>query len=1010
LRSQEHTAQLGVVELEKRENQFRSGKINLLSCSTTLEMGVDIGELQAVALRNFPPHVSNYQQRAGRAGRRTDGVAITLMYGQRRPHDRFYFEQPEKLIAGTNQIPQIDPGNQQIQQRHIRAELLAEFLKNNVGTGAEKIAIADFFGLDTENFGLETASESTINQLQEWLQGDDAKKKATSWLKRLQSKTTATELIKEFTAAISGFEQTQRSDWNDLALPLDEIYQELDAVGRNRTRRKPLETRRDRIEAELKKIANRRLHDELVKAAVLPIYGFPIDVVRLLTGESNEFKSSQGKHRLERDRRLALGEYAPGQEIVVDNRVFASVGILRPQELEQKYYWVCKQCNDFQTSVHEDIVEKCSVCGYEPSSANAKKMKLYKIPKAFTTDWTTTAKVTSYFKPQRQPTSQIFLANDGNNPQAISNDLYHLTISQSGTFFLANSGLLGQERGFDKQGFAICSCGKDLSELVQKERETKSKKQKNHQKSTKPSNSSAKYHTHPITGKECSSSYESVYLGHEFRSDLIKIQFTSASQPIPLYGEVINYADDRTVSSLADDSETTSGLDFWRSLTYALLAAASQKIDVPRTELDGLFRPLNNQLAEIIIYDNVPGGAGYSRRIADKFNQILETAYQIASTCDCDTSCYDCLRTYSNQPFHANLNRHLVVDFLQPLVEKVSPDPQLQNFAPDAIRVSLSKMADRLPALCRMAGSDSVIYLPSLIDKFNLNNAFPVSWLNLLTDAVYGMQNSGKTLELIVNELPTVNSNRNDYLKVLQKRLEQWIDQGLLKLYQSSDQELPILCFNTNHTNRQAIALNKCDDSNEWFQTKSVEGVDIVFNRLKIIRSSAKIITASQLAQPDTQIIFLEPNKDQLSLQQLRQKLGLEAILTRSKIKQATYSDRYLQAPRAKIMANLLKIGCDRHTELTIKVLENSREQSASARKQELELALDSLNKIETSYQVKVQPKQNRKHFEHARILEITTENETKYQIIFDCGLDFIQLDQASYSITKPTYIAIIRV
>lgn len=212
LRAQEHTAQLGVVELEKRENQFRSGKINLLSCSTTLEMGVDIGELQAVALRNFPPHVSNYQQRAGRAGRRTDGVAITLMYGQRRPHDRFYFEQPEKLIAGTNQIPQIDPGNWQIQQRHIRAELLAQFLQNNVGTGAEKISIADFLGLDTENFGLETASESTINQLQEWLQGDDAKKEATSWLERLEGNTTAIELIKEFTAAISGFEQAQRSD------------------------------------------------------------------------------------------------------------------------------------------------------------------------------------------------------------------------------------------------------------------------------------------------------------------------------------------------------------------------------------------------------------------------------------------------------------------------------------------------------------------------------------------------------------------------------------------------------------------------------------------------------------------------------------------------------------------------------------------------------------------------------------------------------------------------------
>ncbi len=1010
LRSQEHTAQLGVIELEKRENQFRSGKINLLSCSTTLEMGVDIGELQAVALRNFPPHVSNYQQRAGRAGRRTDGVAITLMYGQRRPHDRFYFEQPAKLIAGTNQIPQIDADNWQIQQRHIRAELLAKFLKTNYSTGAEKISIADFLGLDAENFSSETSTESTLTQLQEWLQGDNAKAKANNWLERINSKATATELIRKFTAELSDFERVQRSDWNDLASLLDEIYQELDLVGRNRSQRQPLEKRRDGIEAELKKIANRRLHDELVKAAILPIYGFPIDVVRLLTGESDEFKSSQGKHRLERDRRLALGEYAPGQEIVVDNRVFSSVGILRPQELEQKYYWVCKKCNYFQTSLEEDIVEQCSVCGYEPSSANAKKMKLYKIPKAFTTDWTTTAKVTPYFKPQRQPTSQVFLANDGNNPQEISRDLYKLTMSQGGTFFLANSGVLGQGRGFDKQGFAICkNCGLDLSEKLQLERVSNNQRRGSRRNTRSSSRNITLNHNHPITGKECSPSYEQIHLGHEFRSDLIKIRFTSASQPLPLYREVINYADDRTVSSLADDSETTSGLDFWRSLTYALLAAASEVIDVPRMELDGLFRPLNNQLAEIIIYDNVPGGAGYSRRIADKFNRILETAYKIASTCDCDTSCYDCLRTYSNQPFHADLNRHLVVRFLQPLAEKISPDPELQNFAPDAIRLSLSKMTDRLPNICRVAGSNSIIYLPSLIDEFKLNNGSPISWLNLLTDIINAMRGSDKALELIVNKLPKAHSNRSDYLIVLQKRLEQWIDQDLLKLYQSSKGELPILCFNTNGTNRKAIALNKSDDSYEWFQTTSAEGVETVFNKLKNIRASAKTIAAEQLAQPDTQIIFLQPSRNKFTLQQLRKKLGLEEILTASKIKQVTYSDRYLQAPEAKILADLLEIGCDLSGKVNILVLENPQEQSASARKQELESVLENLKNIGVSCQVYVQPKHNRKHFEHARILEIKRQDGTKYKIIFDLGLDFLQVESNSiYSLTKPTYIAIV--
>ncbi|MGL5794887.1 MAG: DUF1998 domain-containing protein [Waterburya sp.] len=293
-------------------------------------------------------------------------------------------------------------------------------------------------------------------------------------------------------------------------------------------------------------------------------------------------------------------------------------------------------------------------------------MKLYKIPKAFTTDWHTTAKVTPYFKPQRQPTSQVFLANDGNNPEERSNDLYKLIISHGGTFFLANSGLLGQGKSFEKQGFAICkNCGRDLSEKVKQERESNIRGKHNKRDNGSSSRNATLKHTHPITGKECLPSYEQIHLGHEFRSDLIKIQFTKESNPTHLYGEVINYADDRTVSSITDDSETTSGLDFWRSLTYALLAAASEVIDVPRTELDGLFKPSYDQLAEIIIYDNVPGGAGYSRRIANKFPQILETAYKIASTCDCDTSCYDCLRTYSNQPFHNNLDRYLVKEFLQ---------------------------------------------------------------------------------------------------------------------------------------------------------------------------------------------------------------------------------------------------------------------------------------------------------------------------------------------------------
>jgi ATP-dependent helicase YprA (DUF1998 family) len=671
LRSQEHTAQLGTGELEKRENRFRRGQINMLSCSTTLEMGVDIGDLQAVVLRNFPPHVSNYQQRAGRAGRRTDGVAITLMYGQRRPHDRYYFEKPERLIAGTNQIPKLDVNNRQIQERHVRAELLAAFLYGYSGVGAEKITMADFLALPFSNPAAHPdftpPQTATIVQLQEWLNKDEARSTAQSWIDRLGSSDNKIELLdfpqerlcQRFIEALAVFQKEQLADWNNLASPLREISYNFEDIEKSLNQVK-------NIKAELKKIAKRRLHDELVQASILPIYGFPIDVVRLLTGESNEFKSSQGKHRLERDRRLALGEYAPGQEIVVDDRVYKSVGITRPKELENKYYWVCKEnCNHFHSSPNPDPIEECPVCQCEPKLASNKDMKQYKIPKSFMTDWSKPAKVTPYIKPQPQPTSQVFLAQDGQDPKNIPYIFCDLTVSRSGTFFLANQGgLLGRGKGF-----AICqNCGIDLSDLVLKQREASSKKGR----SKKSDNSHGEYlpHQHPLTGKSCTTFRKDIHLGHEFCSDLLKIQFNPTANPPYLFGgEVRNMVDGTTISSVEnDENKSNGGLNFWRSLTYALLAAAALVIDVPRNELDGLFRPLNNRSTEIIIYDNVPGGAGYSKRIAERFSEVLERAYKLTNECECGTSCYDCLRTYSNQPFHNDLDRCSVVNFLQPLV------------------------------------------------------------------------------------------------------------------------------------------------------------------------------------------------------------------------------------------------------------------------------------------------------------------------------------------------------
>ena len=1030
LRSQEHTAQLGVGELEKRENRFRRGQINLLSCSTTLEMGVDIGELQAVVLRNFPPHVSNYQQRAGRAGRRTDGVAVTLMYGQRRPHDRFYFEQPEQLIAGSNQIPKLDSRNFQIQQRHIRAELLAAFLRKQ-SLGAEEVTIAQFLKLPVEAPAFSGKFTPPIDamscQLQEWLNTDEALDLTVLWLTRLDSEQggRAATVLEEFAQEITKFQQQQLKDWDSLA----EVMAQLQKRVIDPSETKNLEKIAKLIsytKRELDKIAARRLHDELAQASILPIYGFPIDVVRLLTGESDQYNSAKGRHRLERDRRLALGEYAPDQEIVVDDRVYKSVGILKPGGLEKKYYWVCQNCNNFIASNREDdLVEDCPVCRQEPPSPAAKKMKVYKVPKAFTTDWTAGSKVTPYIKSQRQPISQIFLINDGDSSESLPSelDLYTLTVSKGGNFFLANQGSLGNGKGFDKQGFAICnSCGRDLSDWVQQEREKNSKKKRG-KKPSPSSTSSRPTHYHPITGKECSGWYELTHLGHEFRSDLLKIVFDLNTKPIPLFGSDIQYEDDGTIALNADNQNP--GLQFWLSLTYALLAAAAQVIDVPRTELDGLFVPLADRRAEIIIYDNVPGGAGYSRRIANRFDEVLKKTDQIVSSCTCETSCYDCLKTYSNQPFHAQLNRHLVANFLRPIVERVSPDEDLQNFAPNANRVSLSQIADNLPALCRMAGPDSLIYLPELTDELGLNKGSTLPWLNLLTDAVYSMERSGFPLEVIVSHLPEPNAvsdsdlGKRDHVKVWRKRLQQWIDQGLVKLYQASaDAEaFPILCLSTKQTSRIALQLYQHleDESRVWFQTRSSEGVETVLNRLSELREPARVIQPKELEDPDTWVLSLEPTNPNwhgdLSLPELRKQLEIERVLLGSKVKKVVYRDRYLRVAGAEILADLLQgDGLDSESQVLILTVEDRDARDASELSKKLTTVFTRLQPTKNKLKVHVKRWHERFDLPHGRDLEIYRQDGQEYKVIFDKGMAFLEARAGgTYCVTEPTYVVVTR-
>jgi superfamily II DNA/RNA helicase len=144
LRAEDHTGQLGVDARRDREDRFRADwfldpakkqldeakirneSISALFCSPTMELGVDIGGLSVVHLRNAPPNPANYAQRSGRAGRSGQGALIFTYCSSYSPHDRHYFKNQAELVAGEVQTPRIDLYNQELLRTHLNALAVSE--------------------------------------------------------------------------------------------------------------------------------------------------------------------------------------------------------------------------------------------------------------------------------------------------------------------------------------------------------------------------------------------------------------------------------------------------------------------------------------------------------------------------------------------------------------------------------------------------------------------------------------------------------------------------------------------------------------------------------------------------------------------------------------------------------------------------------------------------------------------------------------------------------------------
>lgn len=669
--AREHTAQVPYERRLDREERFRAGSLPVLYCSPTMELGIDIADLNVVSLRNIPPTPANYAQRSGRAGRSGQPALVLSYCSTGSSHDQYFFRRPERMVAGAVTPPRLDVANEDLVRAHIYAIWLAE---SGLSLGKSLKDLLDLSG-DTPTLELQP-------HVRDALSNDHVRRRTRARAEQVLA-TINGELVRsgwfcdgwlDETLAQVGRQFDQACErWRGLyraaraqANTQNRII--LDA-SRPLTDKQKAEGLRKEAEAQLKLLTETEdfaqsdfySYRYFASEGFLPGYNFP----RLpLSAFIPARRTKQRDEYLSRPRFLAISEFGPRSVVYHEgsryliNRVILPV---RDDELLTTQAKQCEACGYLHPIADGPGPDLCQRCGAKLPAPLRPLLRMQNV--ATKRRDRINCDEEERLRLGYEIRSGVRFAEQGGVPihstatiMADDQLLATLTYGRAATIWRIN---VGERRRSEptQLGFVLDT-------------------ERGYWQSSK------------------------------------QLEEDQDDPMSAVTRRVIPFVEDRRNCLLVEPNQEFD-LTRFVSLEAAIKNALQVVYQLEDNELSTEILPNRDTPKLLLLYESAEGGAGVLRRLLDDAGAFAEVAQRALELChydpatgddrrravrateDCEAACYDCLMHYGNQPVHRQLDRRSIRDFLLQLAQAAAQTAPANHTRPE-----------HLEQLGRMAGSD----------------------------------------------------------------------------------------------------------------------------------------------------------------------------------------------------------------------------------------------------------------------------------------------------------------